>query len=70
MVTWAGPDRLFVGRDDRPMRGDAIRQAFNRARPKAGMPGFRFHDYADVSVMPTSARSCCSEAVNARRLSA
>ncbi len=42
--TWAGPDRVFVGRDGRPMRGDAVRQAFNRARLKAGMPGFRFHD--------------------------
>jgi hypothetical protein len=35
-----------------------------------GMPGLHFHDYADVSVMPTSARSPCSEAVNARKLSA
>ncbi|MGD0934995.1 MAG: hypothetical protein ABR922_10540 [Streptosporangiaceae bacterium] len=30
----------------------------------------RVYDYADVSVMPTSARSPCSEAVNARKLSA
>ena len=44
MATWAGSDRVFVGRDGRPMRGDAIRQAFDRARRKAGMPGFRFHD--------------------------
>ena len=44
VATWAGPDRVFVGRDGRPMRGDAIRQAFDRARRKAGMPGFRFHD--------------------------
>ena len=44
MITWAGPDRAFVGRDGRPMRGDAIRQAFHRARRRAGMPGFRFHD--------------------------
>src|SRR6266436_7040282 len=44
METWAGPDRVFVGRDDRPMCGDAVRQAFDRARHKAGMPGFRFHD--------------------------
>ena len=44
MATWAGPDRIFVGRDGRPMRGDAVRQAFARARHKAGMPGFRFHD--------------------------
>jgi integrase len=44
MTIWAGPDRVFVGRDGRPMRGDAIRQAFHRARYQAGMPGFRFHD--------------------------
>jgi integrase len=39
-----GPDRVFIGRDGEPMRGGAIRQAFNRARRKVGMPGFRFHD--------------------------
>ncbi len=44
MTTWAGSDRVFVGRDGRPMRGDAIRQAFTRARRKVGMPEFRFHD--------------------------
>lgn len=44
MTTWAGPDRVFIGRDGRPMRGDAIRQALGRARRKVGMPGFRFHD--------------------------
>ena len=44
MGTWAGSDRVFIGRTGRPMRGDAVRQAFDRARRKAGMPGFRFHD--------------------------
>jgi integrase len=44
METWAGADRVFIGRNGRPMRGDAVRQAFDRARRKAGMPGFRFHD--------------------------
>lgn len=44
MTEWAGRDRVFVGRDGRPMRGDAVRQAFTRARAKAGMPDFRFHD--------------------------
>jgi integrase len=44
MTSWSGRDRVFVGRDGRPMRGDAIRQAFGRAGRKAGMPGFRFHD--------------------------
>lgn len=41
VTRWAGPERVFVGR---PMRGDAVRQAFDRARRKADMPGFRFHD--------------------------
>jgi integrase len=41
---WSGPDRVFIGRDGKPMRGDAVRQAFTRARFKADMPGFRFHD--------------------------
>jgi integrase len=44
MASWAGEDRVFVGRDGSPMRGDAVRQAFTRARVRAGMPGFRFHD--------------------------
>jgi len=44
MAKWAGSDRVFVGRDGQTMRGDAIRQAFTRARRKVGMPGFRFHD--------------------------
>jgi len=44
MGEWSGTDRVFIGRDGKPMRGDAVRQAFARARSKAGMPGFRFHD--------------------------
>ena len=44
MRDWSGPDRVFLGRDGKPMRGDAVRQAFTRARRKADMPGFRFHD--------------------------
>ena len=44
MSTWAGDDRVFIGRDGGPMRGDAVRQAFDRARRSVGMPGFRFHD--------------------------
>jgi integrase len=44
MASWAGEDLVFVGRDGSPMRGDAVRQAFTRARVRAGMPGFRFHD--------------------------
>jgi len=44
MEAWAGEDRVFVGRDGGPMRGDAVRQAFDRARRRAEMPSFRFHD--------------------------
>jgi integrase len=44
MREWSGPDRVFIGRDGKPMRGDAVRQAFTRARRQADMPGFRFHD--------------------------
>ena len=44
MADWSGPDRVFIGRDGQPMRGDAVRQAFVRARRKVNMPGFRFHD--------------------------
>ncbi|GGM69341.1 putative prophage phiRv2 integrase [Longimycelium tulufanense] len=44
MREWAGQQRVFVGRDGRPMRGDAIRQAFTRARAKVGMDCFTFHD--------------------------
>ena len=40
IANWAGDPRVF-GRDGGPMRGDAIRQAFNRARLTADMPGFR-----------------------------
>ena len=42
METWAGPDRVFVGRDGRPMRGDAVRQAFNRAASRQACPGSGF----------------------------
>ena len=44
LATWAGPHRVFVGRTGQPMRGDAIRQAFARARTQVGMDGFTFHD--------------------------
>lgn len=44
VATWAGPRRVFVGRTGAPMRGDAVRQAFARARTRVGMEGFTFHD--------------------------
>jgi integrase len=44
MEAFAGPDRVFVGRTGEPMRGDAIRQAFARARAKIGLCHLTFHD--------------------------
>lgn len=44
LESWAGDERVFVGRDGNPMRGDAVRQAFERARRQVSMDYFRFHD--------------------------
>ena len=40
---WAGSERFFVGVDGLPMRGNAISQAFNRAKKLVGFTG-SFHD--------------------------
>ena len=54
-----------------PHFGAAFRRIIAASGVGAGSPGRpRVHDYADVSVMPTLARSPCSEAVDAGRLSA
>lgn len=44
MADYAGPVRVFVGRSGAPMRGDAVRQAFARARDRVELTGFTFHD--------------------------
>ena len=46
------------------------RRVWLPALGKAGLPAVHFHDYADVRVMPTSARTSCSSGVNALKLSA
>lgn len=43
MNEWAGPERFFVGRDGQPMRGNAVYQAFVRARKRVGVQ-VSFHD--------------------------
>ena len=43
MEKWAGRDRFFLGRDGQPMRGNAIYQAFVRAREKVSVE-ITFHD--------------------------
>lgn len=42
--TFASQDRVFVSRSGEPMRGDAVRLAFERTRDTAGLPHIRFHD--------------------------
>jgi integrase len=41
---YAGDVHVFVGRDGTPMRGNALRLAFQRARASIGRPDLRFHD--------------------------
>jgi integrase len=41
---FAGSERVFVSQSGQPMRGDALRLAFQRAREQAGLPHLRFHD--------------------------
>jgi integrase len=62
MASWAGSERVFIGRDGRPMRGDAMRQAFDRARQKAGMRGFRFHDLRHTGQTMAEGRGVASDA--------
>jgi len=75
LAVFAGPapDSLaFAAAKGSPLR----RSNFNRmtgwtyAAESIGARGLHFHDYADVRVMPTSARTSCSSGVNALKLSA
>lgn len=43
MAEWAGVERFFVGQDGQPMRGNAVYQAFVRARKRVGVE-VSFHD--------------------------
>lgn len=49
---------------------DSVSRAFARLCRKAGIKGVRMHDYADLVVVPTSARSSSSAEVRSRILSA
>jgi integrase len=44
LAAHAGQDRVFVSATGAPMRGDALYQAFARARRTLDMDQFRFHD--------------------------
>jgi hypothetical protein len=49
---------------------DRKQATYNRLHPLAPLPRLRLHDYADVRVMPMSARTSCSPVVSAPKLSA
>ena len=54
---WIGDDDLvFVGEAGSYLDGSALRRRYAAALARAGLRPLRFHEYADVVVMPTSAR--------------
>lgn len=44
MESHAGTDRVFVGADGEPLRGNTLYQAFVRARKRVGLEHLRIHD--------------------------
>ena len=63
---------IMTGEGGRQLSPWAVERAIRKARQKVeGLPvGFRYHDYADVRVMPTSSRTSWSSGVKAWKLSA
>jgi integrase len=49
-------DYVFANRLGRRLDASALRRRFERARGAAGLEPLRFHEYADVFVIPTLAR--------------
>ena len=54
-------DFVFCNRLGRRLDASALRRRFERARDAAGLEPLRFHEYADVVVMPMWLRRGCSE---------
>ncbi len=62
---------VFTGLHTQPLRREWFRRAWSLpAVEAAGLDRLRFHDYADLLVMPTSARTRCSAGVRSRLMSA
>ena len=53
--------RVFPGEKGGAMDGSALHRRYVKALQRAGVRRLRFHDYADLFVMPTSMRRSCSE---------
>jgi hypothetical protein len=52
---------VFAGHLGVPINGDALSSRYRDALRAAGLRPLRFHEYADVVVMPMSLRRGCSE---------
>jgi integrase len=59
---WVGDDDLvFAGEAGGHLDGSALRRRYKAALASAGLRSLRFHEYADVRVMPRLVRRGCSE---------
>ena len=68
---FTGPDELvFAGVTGGHLDGSALRRRYKVARDAARLRPLRFHDYADLRVMPTRHRKACSAAATPVLLSA
>ena len=54
-------DFVFAGEAGLPLDGDALSSRYRDALARAGLRPLRFHEYADVRVMPMWSRRGCSE---------
>ncbi len=53
---WRGSGYVFATQIGTPIEPDNLRRSWYPLRTAAGLDGVRFHDYADLFVMPTSVR--------------
>jgi integrase len=67
---WEDHGLVFTSRRGTPVEPDNLRRSWSEIRTVAGLGATRFHDYADVCVMPTSGRTSCSAVVNGLKMSA
>jgi len=57
---WPGLDLVFTSTVGTPLEPRNVSREWDAVRREADLPNLRFHDYADLRVMPTSTRICCS----------
>jgi integrase len=69
-AAWTDTGLVFTGEDGTLVHPQSLSDAFERRTRNLGLPPIRLHDYADVRVMPTSARNPLQGHVIALRSSA